>query len=76
MAEAEDRNVWGADSWRVEQRERLTTTPTAWDEENFKQLHALPDGRIVYGMSKSKQFELLQNASSASASPQATSQCQ
>ena len=47
-----------ADSWRVEQRERLTTTPTAWDEEHFMQLHALPDGRVVCDMSKSKQLEL------------------
>ena len=62
----------GADSWRVEQRERLTTTPTAWDEERFMQLHALPDGRLLCGMSKSKQLELFDTSSSASTSPQAS----
>ena len=30
---AADEDVGSADSWRVEQRERLTTAPTAWDEE-------------------------------------------
>ena len=40
----------GADSCRVEQRGRLTTTPTAWDEGLFTQLHALSDGRIVCGI--------------------------
>ena len=28
-------DVGDADSWRLEQRERLTTMPTAWDEERF-----------------------------------------
>ena len=67
---AEDGDGVGADSWRVEQRERLTTTPTAWDEERFMHalLHALPDGRLVCGMSKSKQLELFDTSSSASTS--------
>ena len=63
---AADGDGEGADPWRVDQRERITTTPTAWDEEHFTQLHALPDDRLVCGMSKSKQLELFDTSSSAS----------
>lgn len=55
----------GADSWRVDQRERLTTTPTAWDEESIMQLHALPDGRVLCGMSKSNALELFDSSTSS-----------
>lgn len=56
-----------ADVWQVAQRERLTTTPVEWDEERFVQLHALPDGRLFFGMSKSNQLELFDVSPSAAA---------
>lgn len=55
----------GTDSWRVDQRERLKTTPTEWDEERFMQLHALPDGRVFCGMSKSNELEVFDTNTSS-----------
>ena len=75
-AEAEGGDVGRADSCRVEQRERLTTWPTARDEEHLMQLHAMPDGPIICDMSKSNQIELFDTSSaSTSTQQQATANC-